>query len=175
MLVRRLGYVLLGFTTIVGCSSSKNGQAGSGACNALPPPNVNLTLCANITGSSDITQLDNCLKCCETGGYTMSSFTDTDQCVCAKTQDDAGATICADQIATSNGCQTCCTSAGYSGFGWVGDMSCQCDSKHDASICNNTLAEPAPDKACACCCLNHGYISYVYSAIGQPECNCHGI
>ncbi len=174
MLDRSIQYfaILLCLATITGCSSSSGGQASSGSCTDHLPSNIDATLCANITGGSDSTKRDQCLNCCEAGGYGSSAFTNADQCACAKSQDDAGTTVCADQLATAAACTSCCTTAGYQVESWLSDTSCQCFTKHDATICGGTLGESEPDKACSCCCLSNGYISYFYVGIGQPECNC---
>lgn len=165
--------LILGAVTLLGCSSSSGNQATAGACQVNPPANINITLCASIVQSSD-PNLNQCEACCTAGGYSVSSYINGSHCTCANPQNDAdaGAAVCADQIADSNACSTCCINAGYMDTSWVGNLSCQCGNKHDATICKGTLTEPQPDVACDCCCLNNGYPSDVYMAIIAPTCNC---
>ncbi len=176
MITRNIRYFIpfLGIIAQVGCSSSSNNPATSGACSAHPPANINITLCASISGSSDQTKVDQCGTCCTTGGYSVSSFINNDQCTCSNPMNDAdaGVTVCAAQTASSDACSSCCTNASYMSSGWVGNTSCQCSNKFDKSICSSTLTQPSPDTACICCCLNNGYVNYMYVGIGTPECDC---
>jgi len=162
------------------CSSSADSVAGPGpsatatVIDAHPPSNLNVTLCAPITGAADPAKVTECSTCCVSGGYGASNFAYNDHCTCGKAKDGSGATVCATQTASADVCATCCDAASFLSYGWVGSDgdagsgTCTCDSQFDDVTC----APSATGDACTVCCLNLGYLGSMYTALGATSCSC---
>ena len=164
-------FVFGGPFALAGCSSSSDAGSGGGAIPALnPPANIDVKLCANITGDFS-TIAEACGTCCTKGGFSASTSYDN-QCVCGnQAQDD---TTCTAKDESS--CPTCCTGAGYSGYSFFGDpgsSTCSCIGKFDDQVCLSAASAADGASACQVCCLNHGYLGDGYSNFGTPECDCN--
>ena len=159
-----------GQIALAGCSSTSDGGTGGAATPALDPPaNIDVKLCASITGDFS-TISDTCQTCCRNGGFSASTSYDN-QCVCGNEMNDATTCTAMDQAS----CPTCCTNAGYSGYGFFGDSgssTCTCNGKFDDKVCLAAASAADGASACRVCCLNHGYLGDGYSNFGTPECDC---
>ena len=145
-----------------------------------PPDNIDIASCVAIRSEvspTDRQTSERCLSCCQSAGFSTSSFINDDQCTCGRSLDDGRDTVCNPQASSSQGCGQCCTAAGFMGHAFAGNDSsseCRCQTKRDASICAPATRSSEPGEACALCCLNNGFLGSGYSGLGTPECLCFG-
>jgi len=180
----RLGIVVavsLGCLGLSACAGdSEDGDDGGGDdegvdwSTANPPPNIDITSCADIRDFDDGSE---CSACCTAAGFPSSSSLYDDRCTCGSPRDDMRDTVCtaAADPASGTPCQTCCSEAGFSGYAYFGGAmtaSCSCFGHNDDDVCVGSLQEPTPDEACFLCCLNHGFIGAGYSGFGEETCSC---
>lgn len=159
-----------------GCSSSSDGGGGAasaGPGGLHPPANIDLTVCASVTGGEfDSATVQACDTCCKKANFSGSTVYDS-KCVCGQVLNDEDDDIC--KTSAEADCGPCCTNASYnesSFFGDPGASTCSCQGKFDDNVCAPTLSASDPEPACRVCCLNNGYLDEYYSGILMPDCDC---
>ena len=169
------------FLSIVGCSDGDSGSSaeaqGFDWSNVNPPPNIDITSCFDIEYDESDDFGSECSSCCQTAGFSTSSFINDDHCTCGAARADDRDTVCAAEASepTAGPCMSCCATAGFSGSTWVGGSDsgrCSCHGTQDSEICAGSLAAAVPDEACFYCCLENGYFSAGYTNFDSQECMC---